>query len=63
MGLVLAFQTAPRRTSVRPAAKRSADPAKSADILFFTGVRYERYGDGSSGQPDGRRPDASPPGS
>lgn len=41
MGLVLAFETTPRRASARPAAKR-AEPAKPADILLFTGVRYER---------------------
>ena len=34
MGLVLAFETTPRRASARPAAKR-AEPAKPA-------VRYER---------------------
>ncbi|MFC3691953.1 hypothetical protein [Chenggangzhangella methanolivorans] len=57
MGLVLAFQNAPRRASARPAVKRPAEPAKSADILFFTGVRYERYGDASdaSAQPSARQ--------
>ncbi|PZQ16999.1 MAG: hypothetical protein DI565_06325 [Ancylobacter novellus] len=44
MGLVLAFETTPRRASARPAAKRAA-PAKPADILLFTGVRYERDAD------------------
>lgn len=63
MGLVLAFQTAPRRASARPAVKRSAEPSKSADILFFTGVRYERYGEAVAGQPDGRRTDGSTQGS
>jgi hypothetical protein len=41
MGLVLAFQVAPRAASKTPQVKR-AEPARSADILFFTGVRYER---------------------
>lgn len=41
MGLVLAFQTAPR-SAPRPPQQRRAEPASSADILFFTGVRYER---------------------
>ncbi|WP_020180479.1 hypothetical protein [Methylopila sp. M107] len=40
MGLVLAFDTAPR-PAARPPLKR-VQSAKSADILFFTGVRYER---------------------
>ena len=40
MGLVLAFDTAPR-PAARPPLKRAA-PSISADILFFTGVRYER---------------------
>jgi hypothetical protein len=48
MGLVLAFQTTPRRAAARPAVKRPAEPAKSADILFFTGVRYERHGETSA---------------
>ncbi|MFL1877218.1 hypothetical protein ACIKT0_19125 [Hansschlegelia beijingensis] len=39
MGLVLAFQT-PRTASCPP--KRRANPARSAEVLFFTGVRYER---------------------
>lgn len=57
MGLVLAFQTTPRRASARPAVKRPAEPAKSADILFFTGVRYERHGDAAdaSAQSSGRQ--------
>ena len=40
MGLVLAFATAPRPAS-RPPLKR-VQPTQSADILFFTGVRYQR---------------------
>jgi hypothetical protein len=40
MGLVLAFQAAPRAAS-RPSQRRPV-PTNSADILFFTGVRYER---------------------
>ena len=40
MGLVLAFETAPR-AAPRPQQRRN-DPAPSADILFFTGVRYEK---------------------
>ena len=39
MGLVLAFQT-PRPASRPP--QRRANPARSAEVLFFTGVRYER---------------------
>lgn len=41
MGLVLAFETAPR-PAPRPALRR-ADAKQGADILFFTGVRYERH--------------------
>lgn len=44
MGLVLAFQTASRPAS-RHAPKRR-DPAQTADIVFFTGVRYERHVEG-----------------
>lgn len=40
MGLVLAFQTAPRSATRTP--PRRTDAPQSADILFFTGVRYER---------------------
>ncbi|GLK79671.1 hypothetical protein [Methylopila turkensis] len=43
MGLVLAFQSSPR-PSARP-ANRSRAERRGADILFFTGVRYERHGD------------------
>lgn len=45
MGLVLAFQTSSRSSSSRPTSRRRDEPARSADILFFTGVRYERQGD------------------
>lgn len=65
MGLVLAFQSAPRRpSSARPAIKRPTDPAKTADVLFFTGVRYERYGEasGAASQP-ASLPDAPTQGS
>lgn len=49
MGLVLAFQTAPRPASRQPQRRPAADRPQSADILFFTGVRYERpAGEGSS---------------
>lgn len=44
MGLVLAFQTSPRPSS-RPSQRRRVEPSRGADILFFTGVRYERHGD------------------
>jgi hypothetical protein len=40
MGLVLAFDAAPRPASRLPASRR--EPERTADILFFTGVRYER---------------------
>lgn len=40
MGLVLAFDAAPRKAMRQPLARRS--PAETAAILFFTGVRYER---------------------
>ncbi|MDR4307484.1 hypothetical protein IHQ68_12735 [Chelatococcus sambhunathii] len=40
MGLVLAFETAPRPAARQP--QKRAAPAQSADILFFTGVRYQR---------------------
>ncbi|RXF72898.1 hypothetical protein [Hansschlegelia zhihuaiae] len=42
MGLVLAFDSAPRPPSRQSARRR--DTAGSADILLFTGVRYERHG-------------------
>lgn len=42
MGMVLAFQSAPRPASRAPQPRR--EKAASADILFFTGVRYERQG-------------------
>lgn len=42
MGLVLAFQTQPRQPSRSSAARRRPEPSNGADILFFTGVRYER---------------------
>ncbi len=40
MGLVLAFETAPRPARRTP-PQRPESP-QTADILFFTGVRYER---------------------
>lgn len=44
MGLVLAFQTSPRpATSSRSTDRRRVEPSRGADILFFTGVRYERH--------------------
>lgn len=48
MGLVLAFQNAPR-TASRPTASRRA-PVQGADILFFTGVRYERHDQAKPGE-------------
>ncbi len=53
MGLVLAFETASRP---EPRAPRRIEPSQSAEILFFTGVRYERnVADGSA---TARQPDA-----
>ena len=49
MGLVLAFETTPR-TASRPAPQRR-EPTQGADILFFTGVRYERDADADAGDP------------
>ncbi|MFD1332643.1 hypothetical protein ACFQ4O_11610 [Methylopila musalis] len=47
MGLVLAFQTASRRSS--SSASSSRRPAsRAADILLFTGVRYERHDEGQA---------------
>jgi hypothetical protein len=43
MGLVLAFAAAPRPASRQPARRRETPPPSGADILFFTGVRYERH--------------------
>ena len=42
MGMVLAFQSAPRPASRVSQPRRDKDA--SADIVFFTGVRYERQG-------------------
>lgn len=49
MGLVLAFDSTPRQASRQPAKRR--EPAQSADILFFTGVRYERHDAAQAPQP------------
>lgn len=50
MGLVLAFQTSPRPSASRTGAaqRRRVEPSRSAEILFFTGVRYERHIDASA---------------
>jgi hypothetical protein len=50
MGLVLAFDSAPRPASRQPAKRR--EPEGSADILLFTGVRYERHGVAQAPQPE-----------
>ena len=57
MGLVLAFDAAPRKAMRQPLARRS--PAESAAILFFTGVRYER--DRSSASQTSARAQSSGP--
>lgn len=44
MGLVLAFQNR-QRTAPRSVARRREPTTRSADILLFTGVRYERHAD------------------
>lgn len=65
MGLVLAFQT-PSRPAARPQPSRRTEPAQSADILFFTGVRYERRSDAASAASASRptsAPDGVPPSS
>ncbi len=49
MGLVLAFETAPRPAARQP--QKRAAPAQSADILFFTGVRYQRDPQQASANP------------
>lgn len=54
MGLVLAFETASRPSS-RPSSRRAAKP-QGADILFFTGVRYERQGQRSAEAPRPAQP-------
>lgn len=50
MGLVLAFQTATRPASSRQPqqSQRQSDNSRSAEILFFSGVRYERPSDVSA---------------
>jgi hypothetical protein len=53
MGQVLAFQTSQRPPSRNAAPKRSV--AHNADILFFTGVRYERQADAPAPLPPGSR--------
>lgn len=61
MGLVLAFQTAPRPASSRQPqqSQRQSDNSRSADILFFSGVRYERPSDASA-QGSGPAPGGQP---
>jgi hypothetical protein len=60
MGLVLAFQTTPRPASSRQPQRRQADRPESADILFFTGARYERRSDDGSTQGSGPAPGGVP---
>lgn len=61
MGMVLAFQSAPRPASRVSLPRR--DKVAGADILFFTGVRYERQGRSSQVEPvlTGQRHDGVPP--
>lgn len=61
MGLVLAFQTAPRPASRSPSPRR--EKAAGADILFFTGIRYERHSGAPSAEPasSAQRPVGVPP--
>lgn len=61
MGLVLAFQSTPRPAA--PTSQKRGEPPPSADILFFTGVRYERAADSASqpaARPSGAQDDVSP---
>lgn len=63
MGLVLAFQSTPRPASKTP--QRRSEPSRGgADILFFTGVRFERHGAPAAGSArPGAAPDGVQPGS
>lgn len=56
MGLVLAFQTQPRQPSRSSVTHRRPRPTAGAEILFFTGVRYERRLDVGSASAGGRSP-------
>ncbi len=56
MGLVLAFQSQPRQPSRSSAARRRSEPLNGADILFFTGVRYERRTEAGSASAASRAP-------
>ncbi|GLK55909.1 hypothetical protein JOD31_000828 [Methylopila capsulata] len=57
MGLVLAFQSQPRQPSrSSAAARRRSEPSNGADILFFTGVRYERRTEAGSASAASRAP-------
>lgn len=56
MGLVLAFQTQPRQPSRSSVTHRRPQPSDGAEILFFTGVRYERRLDVGSASAGGRSP-------
>ena len=50
MGQVIAFPQ-PTRANAPP-----REPGASAQILFFTGVRYQRMSDPAPGEHDGRSP-------
>ena len=54
MGEILALRT-PRHLVTTPA------PERDAEILFFTGIRYERMSDAAQGHglPDSRQPTES----
>lgn len=50
MATLLRFETAPRALAPRGGANKGP-----AEILFFTGVRYERRPDGPAKQPTDRK--------
>lgn len=48
---------------LRPVRERRADAASpSAEIVLFTGVRYERHGPDAGDRPEPPRGEANPPG-
>lgn len=64
MGLVLAFQSRPQTAPRSSVARRREPTTRSADILLFTGIRYERHGDAQpTGAASSERRDASLPAS
>jgi len=45
-----------RRPELRSATARLGAGRESADVVFFPGVRYERWGDASAPEPESPKP-------